>query len=330
MQAASQIVTATSSLHLAGDIGLSAVLLACDVGHSPSAPAASVELALVEAQSHQRATLIAAEVDGAATAVVSRSTMAAEDVLGSAVVAVEMSGPPGQRGVDGARGEKGEPGVAGPAGPAQAIPPLQELGGLLAPGQVDQRGLSVLGPDGSPVVLPSGLIGPQAFMNLNGSNILLSDVAARALAPSLAYVGEMPQHPTPESLGAGWQQNAIYRNSADGVSYILTGQPLAWEVYMPANSSFALVVESSRGTVFRPGEPGVTMLAARLFKNGAEVTDATPANWFRWRRSSFYPQAPPNDDATWNQAYSVGFKQVQVPFNTPTSRATYFCDIVSF
>lgn len=93
--------------------------------------------------------------------------------------------------------------------------------------------------------------------------------------------------------------------------------------------AYQVAVESSNGTEFRVGENSSTLLTARIFLNGVEITDSTPASWFRWRRTSMVPNPPPNDDATWNSLYSTGFKQVLIYVDDVDSKATFFCDIIS-
>lgn len=150
-----------------------------------------------------------------------------------------------------------------------------------------------------------------------------------SLNPALNYVGVFTTAPTEATLGSAWKQNAVYKNSANGKSYVLTGTPLAWQVYLEDGQLFQLTVESSNGTTFRVGQSVTTLLKARLFKNGAEVTDVTPTGWFRWRRVSAIPMSPPNDDASWNAAYSTGYRQVAVSVDDVAARATFFCDILS-
>ncbi|RWI35431.1 phage tail protein [Mesorhizobium sp.] len=186
---------------------------------------------------------------------------------------------------------------------------------------VDAFGNAVFGGDGR--------IGPTAYVDLSGNNVLLSTVAANSLIPSIHFVGTFATAPTEASLGDDWVQNAVYKNSTDGKSYILTGSPLAWQLYLESGTNFQLTIESSNGQIFRVGQAQNTTLSARLFKNGAEVTEVTPANWFRWRRVSIIPQSPPNDDATWNSLYATGYKQVNINVDAVNARATFFADIIS-
>jgi hypothetical protein len=195
---------------------------------------------------------------------------------------------------------------------------------------IDGRGLSVLDIDGEVVFGSSGEIGAGAYITVNGSNIAISAVAANSLVPVINYVGEFATAPTQGSLGAGWAQNSVYRNSTDGKSYILTGTPLAWAVYFETGVNFAVTLSSSNGTTFRVAQARSTMISARLFKNGADVTDVTPNSWFRWRRVSIIPRAPPNDDATFNTAYGAGgYKQIDVTVDTVHAVGTFFCDVIS-
>lgn len=149
------------------------------------------------------------------------------------------------------------------------------------------------------------------------------------LVPSLNYVGQFTSPPTEEDLGSSWTQNAVYKNLTDSRSYVLTGSPLGWVIYLEDGTSFIMTIESTNGTVFRPGQNSTTLLKARLFKNGAEVTDETPASWFRWRRVSGIPQEAPNDDATWNNLYLAGYKQISLNVDDVYARASFFCDILS-
>ena len=200
----------------------------------------------------------------------------------------------------------------------------------LPAGDIDGRGLSILDLSGAPVFSHTGGIGGGAYVTVGGSNIMLSTVAANSLVPSLSYVGGFAAPPTEAGLGADWKQNAVYRNTVTGKSYVLTGTPLAWVEYLVDGTSWNIVIESSNGSVFRIGLGQSTLLKARLFKNGAEVTDETPASWFRWRRVSIIPQAPPLDDGTFNAAYgSGGYKQLSVSVDQVFARATFFCDIIS-
>jgi hypothetical protein len=161
------------------------------------------------------------------------------------------------------------------------------------------------------------------------NNVIISDDSAANLTPSLNYVGEFATAPTQQDLGANWKQNAVYKNSTDGKSYVLTGSPLTWVVYLVDGLLFSLTIESTNGTVFRVGQNQSTTLIGRLFKNGAEVTDQTPESWFRWRRVSIIPQNPPNDDLSWNALYQAGYKQVTISVDDVFSKATFFCDVIS-
>jgi hypothetical protein len=91
---------------------------------------------------------------------------------------------------------------------------------------------------------------------------------------------------------------------------------------------YTVEVESSNGNMFRPGQASSTILKARVFKNGNEVTDILPHSVFRWRRVSAIPQLPPADDATWNTAYQSGYKQITINVDDVYARATFFCEII--
>jgi hypothetical protein len=195
--------------------------------------------------------------------------------------------------------------------------------------EIDSRGLNIRNSFGDLIFGSDGYIDPVAYISVNNNNVLISDVAANSLIPALNYVGEYATAPDQNQLGANWKQNSVYKNSTDNKSYVLTGVPLGWVVYLSDGLLFSLTVESTNGTIFRVGQNTETILKGRLFKNGAEVTAQTPDSWFRWRRASMIPQLPPNDDTTWNNTYLSGYKQVTVSVDSVYAKATFFCDIIS-
>lgn len=209
-----------------------------------------------------------------------------------------------------------------------AVSPL-DFDELVTEDLIDTRGLDILTPGGETMFGSNGFIGPGANINLNNSNVLLSTIAANALVPSLNFVGEFATAPDEALLRDSWRQNAVYKNTQDGHSYVLTGDPLGWEIYLSDGQSFTVTIESTNGTVFRVGQARSTLLKARLFKNGAEVTDSVPDSWFRWRRVSGFPQPAPNDDATFNAQYSRGFKQISISIDQVQARATFFVDVIN-
>ncbi|RWD47479.1 phage tail protein [Mesorhizobium sp.] len=197
------------------------------------------------------------------------------------------------------------------------------------PGPFSVPNFSILDTLGNTMFASDGEISPNAYINVNSNNVLISTVASNAIVPSIHFVGTFASAPTEVTLGDDWRQNAVYKNSTDGKSYVLTGDPLGWVFYLEDGKSFSVAIESTNGTIFRVGHNQTTMLKARVFKNGAEVTDEIPASWFRWRRVSITPQSPPNDDATWNSLYLTGYKQISVSVDQVLARATFFTDIIS-
>jgi hypothetical protein len=94
----------------------------------------------------------------------------------------------------------------------------------------------------------------------------------------------------------------------------------------PQGEAYVVVIESTNGDVFKPGEMMTTMLRPKIFLNGEDVTSSIPDSWFRWRRKSFYE---PNDDLTWNSNHTAGYRSIEVTANDISARATFFCDVVS-
>lgn len=92
--------------------------------------------------------------------------------------------------------------------------------------------------------------------------------------------------------------------------------------------SYDVKIESTQGDQFRVGQSTSTLLIARVFRNGVEVTDQIHESKFKWIRVSYFPQPYPNDDATWNALYQSGYKQIQVDVDSVYARATFHCHIV--
>lgn len=203
-----------------------------------------------------------------------------------------------------------------------------DLSGVVIPSQIDTRGLDIKNPAGVTMFSADGMISPDVLVGYGDNyTVKLSTVASNSLTPSLNFVGEYTTPPTQGQLGADWKQNAVYKNSLDGHSYVLSGEPLDWVIYLSDGNSFYVLVESSNGTVFRPGQATDTILKARLFKNGAEITDQVPDHWFGWRRVSGIPRPAPEDDATFNARYRQGYKQILVNIDDIYARATFFVDV---
>jgi len=89
--------------------------------------------------------------------------------------------------------------------------------------------------------------------------------------------------------------------------------------------AYVVVIESTNGDKFKPGESMTTTLRAKVFLNGEEITSTIPDSWFSWRRKSFYE---PNDDPLWNSNHVAGYRSIDVTANDVYARATFFCDIV--
>lgn len=92
--------------------------------------------------------------------------------------------------------------------------------------------------------------------------------------------------------------------------------------------SYNIQIESTNGNIFRSGQSTFTTLIAHVFRNDIEITDNLPASSFRWRRVSYINPDPPNDDASWNNLYASGYKQIMITTDSIQNRATYHCDII--
>ena len=174
----------------------------------------------------------------------------------------------------------------------------------------------------------SGTIKPAQLNNAtvqleDGTVVVLADAAANAQVPTINFIGNFATAPS-TTLN---KRNSVYKNTVDNNTYILSGTPLTWGLYLESGLVWDIKIESSNGTVFRVGQFSHTMLIAHVFKNGVDVTGMIQDSRFRWRRVSYISQPPPFDDTTWNLSYSAGYKQIQVSVDEVLARATFHCDI---
>jgi hypothetical protein len=124
----------------------------------------------------------------------------------------------------------------------------------------------------------------------------------------------------PYAKGDLWvRDNTLFISSVDKP----TGEfsELDWEWCIRSN--ITTVIESSNGNIFKPTQSMTTVLTPRCFRNGVEITSTIPDSGFCWTRVSFYPQSPPNDDATWNANHDAGYRTIEVTADSIYARATY-------
>lgn len=127
-----------------------------------------------------------------------------------------------------------------------------------------------------------------------------------------ACVQEHVSHPSKQPPSPPDYSNGYW------VAFSLSGSP---------GIDYDVVITSSNGTVFRVGQGRQTTLAARVFRNGEEITESLPTSAFKWTRVSSIPREAPYDDATWNQQYQAGYKQITISVDDVNSRATFNCEI---
>jgi hypothetical protein len=121
----------------------------------------------------------------------------------------------------------------------------------------------------------------------------------------------------------------LYNQSVISGAVLLDSQTINVVFNGKNGEAYLLIIESTNGTEFRVGQSKTSTLKAHLFLNGVDVTEITPASWFRWRRVSVIPKEIPNDDETWNAAYNSGYKQIFINIDDVNSQASFFCDIVN-
>ena len=133
-------------------------------------------------------------------------------------------------------------------------------------------------------------------------------------------------------------ESPVCRYEAVGVSAFDLGTPAHHQVLArgkndtvgprgPAGEDATLVqVISEGGTTFRATEAFSTIMCARVFKGGIEVTDFYTDADFRWSRTS----GDAHSDEIWNSAhYSVGGKALAITQDDVAGRTNFFCTLLA-
>lgn len=129
----------------------------------------------------------------------------------------------------------------------------------------------------------------------------------------------------PYSIGDLWiNDGALYQSTAGRTAGEYVPSDWIWCI----RSNLTVIIQSSNGDKFKPGQSTSTILTPFLFKNGIDVTASYPDSSFKWIRTSFFPQSPPNDDATWNYNHLSGYRTVEVTTDSVYARATYTLEIM--
>lgn len=90
--------------------------------------------------------------------------------------------------------------------------------------------------------------------------------------------------------------------------------------------AYQVQVVSNQGTVFRMGQGFSTILEAKVFHGGEEITHLFSDPDFRWSRTS----TDACGDAIWNAAhYSTGGKVLTITQEDVAGRSNFFCDLLT-
>lgn len=126
----------------------------------------------------------------------------------------------------------------------------------------------------------------------------------------------------PYKRGDLWiHDGALYQATTDRPAGVFITADWVWSI----RANVTVLIESTNGDKFRPGQSTSTTLIGRAFKNGVEITGTIPDSLFRWTRRSFFT---PNDDAVWNANHQSGYRSVEVTTDSINARATYTLEIL--
>lgn len=121
----------------------------------------------------------------------------------------------------------------------------------------------------------------------------------------------------------GWEGRELLTlrytaTASDGTEYAATHTVL--KLY-DGEASYTVYIESKNGTVFRNGLVS-TVLAARVYHGGEEITSRIPDGNFRWTRTS----GDTVDDAVWNSAPRYG-RELEISGEDVWRRAVFDCEV---
>ena len=86
--------------------------------------------------------------------------------------------------------------------------------------------------------------------------------------------------------------------------------------------NYTVEILSVQGNIFKNGVIS-TMLSARVFHGGDDITDTLNENLFQWTRKS----ANEMEDSLWNAAHFGGTKSIEVTKNDVWQKATFSCAV---
>jgi hypothetical protein len=224
-------------------------------------------------------------------------------------------------------------------------------------------------PTGNYVWNPDGLIGGQAYIDINGTYVYISDLAAERLTPATTYIGEFSSHPrylgefasaptetSVLSWNETWTANLLYYNTSAGMMYVLSGEPLAWtpapqvvwrqnaiyknivdeQVYILTGDPLAWVIYLESGKLFYLN---IESSNGQIFRVGQAATSTLSARLFKnaaevtdvTEASWFVWERHSNDPAADAlwNAANTGVKSVLIHIDDFYGRATFFCSVIS-
>lgn len=123
--------------------------------------------------------------------------------------------------------------------------------------------------------------------------------------------------------------NGIYSYEASSVTFTVTDAI--------DGDNFKVELESSQGNIFKTDQNWETVISAKVYLAGQDVTSDISASRFKWTRST-YPVLPPSgeypgsiaEDLAWNNYMLTNpAKSFSVTDMDILQRVTYFCEILS-
>lgn len=167
-------------------------------------------------------------------------------------------------------------------------------------------GLELLDAAGNVILSNDGRLGSTLFIGSSGTQTL-GELATNAAVPAINFVGNFATAPAV----ASYTKNAVYKNTTDGNSYVLTGSPLAWEPYLTSGANGTSFWLTSSTGIIKASADGVMTPSTITFS--AFAGSGTTAIAYNGR----FVVATTLDGTNYTTAYTSTVNQSSYTFTVP-------------
>jgi hypothetical protein len=156
--------------------------------------------------------------------------------------------------------------------------------------------------------------------SVKSSSVTYQISSSGTTVPTGAWITTVP------TLAAGqylWTRTVFTcQDTSTTTAYSVSMKGLTGDAGDKGEDAYHVEISSSQGLQFKNGIIE-TVLTARVYKGGVDVTESLDANAFRWMRMSDDSES----DDVWNAEHFGGAKSVSITKNDILKRATFSCSV---